>query len=996
MKKLLLITLLAATPAAVQTAAAAGDKKPNYNMVELSISGSAVDEEGSDPVTLRPKLSANGAERARQIFLADPTVYAEGGKYYMAGTRGGSPAGFTMLESCDLQHWAYARTDSMVLINGNQTYGTQWFWAPQFFKDGDNYMLAYCANEHVAVARANNLTDVYTQQTVQPFDNSAGNIDPFIFRDDDGKYYMYHVRFGGGNFIWVAEFDPATGQIVPGTLKQCFSNTQSWEATNAYPSSPIMEGPTVIKIDDLYYLFYSANHYLSTDYAVGYATASSPLGPWTKNSANPIIHRNIVGEMGSGHGDVFFDTEGNMRYVYHVHHHNGQADPRRTRILTLNVDKSSGQPYKITADPGSIIIPTQTPVSAYAGVFSGYVRLKPGTYTFSGLTDNGSPASYGEEDGKLVVDGQPYTETGNRLVHIVADTRTGTLEITPVTSVEVKSTISNSSPELAYAGRGVWSGEVNLDSDEEHEYAGTNLYLTLNKDGNMAYRRIPGTMKIGLSSEGYNSDNLRIAPGKYRITADLTNRDIDITSETDPYRISVFGSSVANGQGADSRHGYAYQYGKLLQTRNEQGRSEHPFYTSGISIGGNTTVSLLNRYDDLTRDHAKYVIFGLSMANEGLHSSNNKSEIFNRFRDNMLRLIDMARADGLTPVVMSNYTHNDYNSSDYNYIRQINLLIHEWDVPSFNTLGAVDDGSCHWAQSYFTDPGHPNTDGHKEFMYSMVPSLFDALEQGKPRPVTDATRELTLSDKASITFAPEETLHSFTLSLHMKAGQGAGKIMSFTSAGVRNKTYEGALLLNEDGTLTYSSPRNDSFSTDGLTPFADGKMHYVTLTHYYASGRTLLYIDRKLAGSTSEKLVPTEFTIGDPASADAPALTLSQLYFWRAGMCDKEMISLAAGKMLKSSLELYIPMNEEEATAAQTDDDTDTVVTLSNKAQSLNTATLRRPDPAGISAAETDGSAAVPVEYITPDGRVLSPSPSLRGIFIVRYSDGSVRKEMRQ
>ncbi|MBD5224484.1 MAG: family 43 glycosylhydrolase [Bacteroidales bacterium] len=992
MKKLLLTTLIVTAPvSAVQTATAASDKKPYYNMVELSISGSAVDEEGTDPVVLRPKLSANGAERARQIFLADPTVYAEDGKYYMAGTRGGSPAGFTMLESCDLKHWAYARTDSMVLINGNQTYGTQWFWAPQFFKEDDHYLLAYCANEHVAVARANNLTDVYTQPTVCGFDESASNIDPFIFRDDDGKYYMYHVRFGGGNFLWVAEFDPETCQIVPGTLQKCFTNTQAWEATNAYPSSPIMEGPTVVKIDDLYYLFYSANHYLSTDYAVGYATAPSPTGPWTKNPSNPIIHRNIVGEMGSGHGDVFFDADGNMRYVYHVHYSDSKSEPRRARIITFNVDKSDGQPYKITADPESIIIPTQTPVAAYAGVFSGYVRLKPGTYTFSGLTDNGTPATYGEEDGNLVVDGQPYTETENRIVRIVADTRKGTLEITPVTSVEVHSNVSSTSPALTYAGRGVWSDEVTLSTTDEIEYANTNLYFTLNKDENMAYRRIPGTMMIGLSSEGYNSENLRIAQGKYLISADLTNRTFDIAGETDPYRISVFGSSVANGQGAERRHGYAYQYGQQLQTRTEKGRSEYPFYTSGISIGGNTTVALLNRYDDLLRDHSAYVIFGLSMANEGLSSASNKREVFNKFRDNMLTLIDKARADGKIPVVMNNYTNNDYTSSDYNYIRQINLLIHEWDVPSCNTLGAIDDGSCHWAQNFFADGWHPNDNGHSEFMYSMVPSLFDALEQDKPQPKADTTHELTLTDRASITFTPEETLHSFTISLNITAAEGTGNILSFTTVGLRNKTYEGGLLLNGDGTLTYSSPKNDSFTTD-IAPFADGKAHYITLTHYYASGRTQLYIDKTLAGSTSENLVPTEFTIGNPDSDKAPALTLSELYFWRAGMCDKEMIALSSGKMLKSSLELYIPMNEEEAVAATADDET--AATLPNKAQSLNAVTLRRPDPAGITAAEADAPGAVPVEYITPDGRSLAPSPSPSGIFIVRYSDGSVRKEV--
>ena len=66
-----------------------------------------------------------------------------------------------------------------------------------------------------------------------------------------------------------------------------------------------------------------------------------------------------MGEKGSGHGDVFTDNEGNMRYVYHVHHNDSVVSPRRTRILTLNVDKTNGQPYAITADTTSIIVPVR-------------------------------------------------------------------------------------------------------------------------------------------------------------------------------------------------------------------------------------------------------------------------------------------------------------------------------------------------------------------------------------------------------------------------------------------------------------------------------------------------------------------------------------------------------------------------------------------------------------------------------------------------------------
>lgn len=308
---------------------------------------------GNRPSTTEP--DSKGVE----IFFADPTVFVENGKYYLSGTRNQEPLGFALLESDNLKEWHYARPDSMIMVCGRQTFGDKGFWAPQFFNLGDKYLYLYTANEQVAVAAGDSIEAVYTQTAVAPLDASEKNIDPYLFRDDDGKYYLYHVRFDHGNFLWVAEFNPETGTLVDGTLQRVFKNDQAWEDTGAYPSDPIMEGPTLIKIDDTYYLFYSANHFMSTDYAVGYATAPTPVGPWTKNEANPIISRNIVGEKGSGHGDVFTDNDGNLRYVYHVHNSDSVVSPRRTRIVTLNVDKSKGQPYAITVDPESIIVPVR-------------------------------------------------------------------------------------------------------------------------------------------------------------------------------------------------------------------------------------------------------------------------------------------------------------------------------------------------------------------------------------------------------------------------------------------------------------------------------------------------------------------------------------------------------------------------------------------------------------------------------------------------------------
>lgn len=309
-------------------------------------------------VALAAPSATTSAEN--EVFYADPTIYGENGRYYLTGTRSVEPRGFAILESDNLREWRSPAepAPSLILRAGEGAFGTSRFWAPQIFKDGVDYVLTYTANEHVALARSRTPGGPYRQKTIGPIDDTERNIDSYLFRDDDGRWYLYYVRFRNGNFLWVAEFDLAAGRIKRGTLAQCFGRTEPWEATPRYPSVPIMEGPCVLKLKGRYYLFYSANHYRSVDYAVGYAVADSPLGPWVKHDRNPILHRSIVGENGPGHGDVFRGPDGTLHYVYHVHHSDTIVSPRRTRIvpLVLTWNDPRGR-YDITVDAARVIRP---------------------------------------------------------------------------------------------------------------------------------------------------------------------------------------------------------------------------------------------------------------------------------------------------------------------------------------------------------------------------------------------------------------------------------------------------------------------------------------------------------------------------------------------------------------------------------------------------------------------------------------------------------------
>lgn len=390
---------------------------------------------------------------------------------------------------------------------------------------------------------------------------------------------------------------------------------------------------------------------------------------------------------------------------------------------------------------------------------------------------------------------------------------------------------------------------------------------------------------------------------------------------TNTKKIIYFGSSVPKGEGATNQHGYTSIFTDILQKRSSA--SDTQWETVNISIGGDNTVKVLKRYEkDLLPQKGHYVVFALALGNEGIHEHG--KPVFDQFEKNMKILIEKARSDGYVPVVTNSYTRNDYNEHDYQFIKQMNLLIHRWDVPSINLLGAIDDLAGHWMDGYWADGAHPNDSGHLEMAYTIVPSLFDALEAGKPLPTRVEGSYLTFRNRGKKTkaliFTPENIVHSFTTSISFKANK-AGQILTFESGGPNNHNGSGTVKINNRGDITYSSPRANTIQGAVVN---DDQWHTLTLTHYYAKGITLLYIDSMLQGTVHEKLAPLEIQIG--GSKIPKRVAYKDWLFYRSGMNQDEINQIADGPLLKSSLELYAPLDEKNAEAPYV-----------NLAQSLNT-----------------------------------------------------------
>ena len=564
-------------------------------------------------------------------------------------------------------------------------------------------------------------------------------------------------------------------------------------------------------------------------------------------------------------------------------------------------------------------------------VFEAYTSFGSGDFSFKGTTKDGKTVNIGKgyKEGVVATNNYSIAAPVTGQVRLTIDLSSKTYEITPIESWTLVGSVTpngwtvDKGVPLAYQGKGVWGGRVKLTgisgvSDRER------FNFVMNRSWDYVMKRVKGTTnEVGMGTQGYNTEDINLNHGTYHITLDLRRYVyyIDCGEEgIDPFKISVMGSSVANGQGATNNHGYAYMYGELLDERFRNQESKFPWYTSGIAVNGNNTLNLLARYNDLIHDCGTYVIFGLSLGNEGIHNAADQQAVYNQFRDNMQTLIKKAREDGKYPVMMNNYTRGDFDASDYEYVKQMNLLIHEWDLPSINLLGAIDNGSGVWANGYQNgdDIYHPTTDGHREFTYAMVPSLFDAIDAGKNQPVRVIGTSYSLADKRVLEFTPEETVHPFTISFKVK-GTADGIIASFANGGNATGT-----LKIQDGVVVYDSPLTGEIK--GTVNVTDNQWHVVSLTHYYAQGRTLLYTDKVLAGELDEKLTVGKFIVGDNTST--VGREYSALFFYRSAMVQEEIDKLCDGRMLKSSLEIYAPLDGSKST-------------IENLAQSMNSVTLK-------------------------------------------------------
>ena len=248
----------------------------------------------------------------------DPDVILAGNTYFAYATN--SVAGnIQIIESNDLTHWTAVGNALPSLPAWAAPDAT---WAPGVAHIGQAYIMYYAADVAGPHGGEECISDASATQPQGPFiDKSkgplecqpslSGSIDPCPFIDADGSIYLVWKSQKGPTTIWSEQLDAAgTAFAAHATPTPLLKADAAWQ-------QGVIEGPDLVTSGGRYYLFYSANRWDTSDYAVGVATCAGPTGPCSNLSTIPLLSSG-PGMDGPGGESVFAGASGTYWIAFHA------------------------------------------------------------------------------------------------------------------------------------------------------------------------------------------------------------------------------------------------------------------------------------------------------------------------------------------------------------------------------------------------------------------------------------------------------------------------------------------------------------------------------------------------------------------------------------------------------------------------------------------------------------------------------------------------------
>jgi len=244
--------------------------------------------------------------------FADPSVIKVDSTYYAVGTSSEWAPHFPIFKSTNMKNWQ----QSGYVFDKAPDWTSGSFWAPEYFKIKDTYYIYYTARRksdntsYIGVATSKFPDKGFVDHgTIVTFGKEA--IDAFVF-DDGGQLYISFKAYGLDD----RPIELLSSKLSPDGLKlegELFSLLKDDQRIG-------MEGQSILKKDDYYYLFYSAGNCCGIDcsYNVRVARAKKVTGPYEVYSGNPVLIENAQWKC-MGHGTFVKGQGGRDFYLHHAY-----------------------------------------------------------------------------------------------------------------------------------------------------------------------------------------------------------------------------------------------------------------------------------------------------------------------------------------------------------------------------------------------------------------------------------------------------------------------------------------------------------------------------------------------------------------------------------------------------------------------------------------------------------------------------------------------------
>jgi beta-xylosidase len=284
-----------------------------------------------------PAVAAAQAARSGNPILpgwyADPEAHVFDGAYWIYPTTSAPYDEQTFMDAFSSTNLVTWTRHARILDLARVTWARRALWAPSVVEKDGWYYLFFSANDiqsddevgGIGVARARApegpFEDWRGEPLIDRFHNGAQPIDPFVFQDADGTWYM---TYGGWRHCNIARLNDDFTGFVP------FEDGVTFREITP---EGYVEGSFMLRRDGRYWFMWSEGGWTGPDYAVAYAVADAPTGPFER--IGKILEQDPDVATGAGHHSVLHAPASDRWYIVYHRRPLGETD-RNHRVVCID------------------------------------------------------------------------------------------------------------------------------------------------------------------------------------------------------------------------------------------------------------------------------------------------------------------------------------------------------------------------------------------------------------------------------------------------------------------------------------------------------------------------------------------------------------------------------------------------------------------------------------------------------------------------------------